>query len=41
MWLISGESVRPVEQDSRHDPEHGKLPVEPDGGLTQCSQYRV
>jgi len=41
MWLISGESVRRVEQDSRHDPEHGKLPVEPDGGLTQCSQYRV
>jgi hypothetical protein len=41
MWLISGESVRRVEQDSRHAPEHGKLPVEPDGGLTQCSQYRV
>jgi hypothetical protein len=43
MWLITGESVRRAEQDSRHDQEHdrGKLPVEPDGGLIQCSQYRV
>jgi hypothetical protein len=31
MWLITGESVRRAEQDSRHDQEHdrGKLPVEP------------